>query len=254
MSGPVPAGTDRDLLVLGAPLGRWQTNCYVVGDRSAGRAVVIDPGEGAAEAVPGWLREHRLTCEAILLTHGHIDHFWGMPELSRSLDVPVLMHEDDRWLWEQPDAGLGSIPPGMLAQQLGIRWDPPTDRLETITDRQVLSHAGLDLTVRHNPGHTPGHVTFLGRGLRDAEVRFAYGDPAPADGVLFSGDLVFAGSIGRTDFPRGSTDAILRSLADTVLTLEDDVVILSGHGPDTTVGRERATNPFVAEARTRHGL
>jgi hydroxyacylglutathione hydrolase len=245
--------SDRDLVILGAPLGRWQTNCFVLGDRSAGRAVVIDPGETADEVVPGWLDQLGLTCEAILLTHGHIDHFWGMPGLARALDVPVHMHEDDRWLWEQPDAGLGSIAPGMLEQQLGLVWDPPTDRLETVSDGQVLAHAGLHLTVRHNPGHTPGHVTFLGRGLTDAEVHFTYGDPAPADAVLFSGDLVFAGSIGRTDFPRGSTDAILRSLAETVLTLEDDVVILSGHGPDTTVGRERATNPFLAEARQRHG-
>lgn len=243
--------TVHDRVVVGVPLGRWQTNCYIVGDRSGGGAIVIDPGETGGAQVPRLLETTGLTCEAILLTHGHLDHFWAVPELARRLDVPVLLHPDDRWLWDDPGAGLG-IPEGLLEAQFGLRWDPPTEHLQDVTDGQRLEFAGIGYEVRHNPGHTPGHVTYLADGLGDADVEFALGDPDVADGVLFSGDLVFAGSIGRTDFPRGSTEAILRSLVETVLPLEDDTVILSGHGPDTTVGRERATNPFLHEARARH--
>ena len=240
--------------VLGAPLGRWQTNCFVVGDRSRGAAVVVDPGEGGAEAVPDLLDRAGVTCEAILLTHGHLDHFWAVPELARSLDVPVLLHADDRWLWDDPGAGFGQLPAGALEQAFGIRWDPPTEHLREVRDGETVSFAGIDFLVRHNPGHTPGHVTYLGRELAAAPITFAMASADRAtDEVLFSGDLIFAGSVGRTDFPRGSTDALMRSLVDTVLPLEDDTLILSGHGPDTTVGRERATNPFVAQAAQVHG-
>ena len=245
---------DVDRFVLGAPMGRWQTNCFVIGDRSRGTAVVLDPGEGAADAVPGMLDGAGVRCEAILLTHGHLDHFWAVPELARSLDVPVLLHADDRWLWDDPGAGFGQLPPGALEQAFGITWDPPTEHLREVRDDETVSFAGIDFLVRHNPGHTPGHVTYLGRELGTAPITFAMASADRAtDDVLFSGDLIFAGSVGRTDFPRGSTDALMRSLVETVLPLGDDTLILSGHGPDTTVGRERATNPVVAQAVQVHG-
>lgn len=239
---------DRDRVIIGTALGRWATNCYVLGDRSRGRAVVIDPGEGGAEWVPRVLDDAGLTCEAILLTHGHVDHFWSVPELARRLDVPVLLHRDDRWLWEDPAAGLGAIPSGMLERYLGLRWDPPTDHLEELAGDATLLCAGFRIVARHTPGHTPGHVTYLAEGVADADIRFdSLAGPADAD-VLFSGDLIFAGSVGRTDFPRGDYATLLRSIVDTVLPLEDGTLILSGHGPHTTVGRERRTNPFVLEA------
>jgi hydroxyacylglutathione hydrolase len=243
--------TDR--FVLGAPLGRWQTNCYVVGDRARGTAVVVDPGEHAATWVPAALTEAGVTCEAILLTHGHIDHLWGVPELVGDLDVPVLLHPEDRWIWDDPGAGLGA-PTAMLADQLGMGpWEPPTDHLQDVRGGARLSFAGIRFDVHHNPGHTPGHVTYLGRELAGASVTFALGEVERAsDDVLFSGDLVFNGSIGRTDFPRGSTEDMYRSLVDTVLSLEDDTLVLSGHGPDTTVGHERATNPFLRQAADAH--
>lgn len=248
---------DRDRFVVGVPLGRWQTNCYLVGRHETGRCVVIDPGEGGAQQVPGLLDELGVTCDAILLTHGHLDHFWAAPELAKKLDVPVFLHPDDRWLWDDPGAGFGYLPPNAVQQAFGLEWDPATDRLQDLQDGMELAFGGTRFRVDHNPGHTPGHVTFLGRDLGDAEIGFALNrhlTAPPDDAVLFSGDLVFAGSIGRTDFPRGSTEAILRSLVDTVLPLEDDTLILSGHGPDTTVGRERAHNPFLAEARQRHAV
>jgi hydroxyacylglutathione hydrolase len=235
--------------VLGAPLGRWQTNCYLVGDRERGTAVVVDPGEHGEEQVPKMLAQAGVTCEAILCTHGHLDHIWAVPGLARELDVPVLLHPDDRWIWDDPAAAFGASM-DLLVEQLGLpAWDPPTDHLEDLADGQRLSFAGLIFDVTHNPGHTPGHVTFLGRDLGEVPVEFALGTAEQAsDQVLFSGDLLFAGSVGRTDFPRGSAHQLLGSLAGTVLPLEDDTLVLSGHGPDTTVGRERATNPFLAEA------
>jgi hydroxyacylglutathione hydrolase len=243
--------TDR--FVVGVPLGRWQTNCYLVGDRAAGAAVVVDPGETAETAVPKLLAETGVTCEAILLTHGHLDHLWGVPSLARELDVPVLLHPDDRWIWDDPAAAFGA-PPELLAEQLGLVWDPPTDHLRDVTHDEDVTYAGVTYRVHHNPGHTPGHVTYLGRQLAGTPVTFTLGDAETASpDVLFSGDLVFAGAMGRTDFPRGDDRAMFRSLFDTVLPLEDDTLILSGHGPDTTVGRERATNPFLHEAANRHG-
>lgn len=244
----------RDPYVVGVALGRWQTNCFVIGDRTTGRCVVVDPGEGGGEAVPDLLTRLGATCEAILLTHGHIDHVWAVPELAATLDVPAYLHPSDRWLWEAPVAAFGDFPAeqrrAMLTQQLGLDWSGDTDVLVDVEDHDRLTFAGIDFTVRHNPGHTPGHVTFLAHQLGNAEIAFELGQVTPSDDVLFSGDLIFAGSVGRTDFPRGSTEQLMASIRDTVLPLEDDVVILSGHGTHTTVGRERAANPYVAQART----
>lgn len=242
-----------DPFILGAPLGRWQTNCYVVGDRALGRAVVVDPGETAEAQAVEMLASVDATCEAILLTHGHLDHLWAVPELARALDVPVLLHDDDRWLWDDPAAAFGA-PLELLAEQLGLSWDPPTGHLESVADGQRLDMAGVRFDVVHNPGHTPGHVTYLGRDLSHATVTFPLGEAEQgSEDVLFSGDLLFAGSIGRTDFPRGSMADMLRSLSATVLELEDETVVLSGHGPDTTVGYERETNAYLRQAIEAHG-
>jgi hydroxyacylglutathione hydrolase len=213
-------------------LGMWQANCYVLGDRDAGTAVVVDPGQGGDGPVQQVLADRGVTCEAILLTHGHLDHLWSVPELVAELDVPVRMHAEDRWLWDRPAAAFGA-PDGMLEGQLGLRWDPPTDHLETFADGQAMALAGLRITARHTPGHTPGSSVFL------TELG---GDP-----LLVSGDLIFAGSVGRTDFPRGSWAEQADSIRRVVLPLDDATRIVSGHGEATTVGRERTTNPFVLE-------
>lgn len=242
-----------DRFIAGLPLGRWEANCWVVGDRARGEAVLIDPGERGQMELPGLLDRLGVRCTAILLTHGHLDHIWAAPHLGAQLDVPVLLHPDDRWLWEQPAAAFGA-PPELLAE-LGIdRWDAPTDHLDDLRDGMTLSFAGLRFEVAHTPGHTPGHVTFLSEDLGAAPIDFALARTAAADGaVLFSGDLLFAGSIGRTDFPRGSTSDMMRSLAATVLSLDDEVLVLSGHGAETTVGHERASNPFLRQALAHRG-
>ncbi|MDQ3931590.1 MAG: MBL fold metallo-hydrolase [Actinomycetota bacterium] len=240
----------RDRFVLGFPLGRWETNCYVLGDRSARTAVVIDPGEGGTEIVPDVLAREGVTCAAIMLTHGHLDHLWAAPELGEKLEVPIFLHPHDRWLWDNPAVGFGSVPPDALEWLLGRPWVAPTGRLEDLEDGQRLSYHSIELEARHTPGHTPGHVTFLVGGLGDAELLLApdlqaSGVPAGQQQALLSGDLLFRDSVGRTDLPRGSTDDLFESIARSVLPLGDDLLVLPGHMQVTTLGRERTHNPFL---------
>lgn len=241
-----------DLSITSVPMGRWQTNCLVVADHAARRAFVVDPGEGAAQRVPALLSELDVEVEAILLTHGHLDHVWAAPALGEELDVPIHLHPGDRYLWANPAATFG-VPDELAVQvmqaQFGLRWSPGTRRLVDVADGQRLALAGLDLTVTHTPGHTPGSVTFLLHDVVGAEVAVAVGrDQVAPDEVLLSGDLLFAGSIGRTDFPRGSLDDMMASLRRHLPTLDEDTLVLSGHGPDTTIGVELATNPYVRQA------
>jgi hydroxyacylglutathione hydrolase len=217
----------------GFVFGMWQTNCFVLGDRELGTCVVVDPGQDAGVPLVAHLREQGLTCEAVLLTHGHLDHLWAVPEVAKELDCPVLLHPDDRWLWDDPAGAFGGMAASQLEAQFGFRWDPPTHRLEEIHDGQALRFAGCALTVRHTPGHTPGSSVFL------------LTDTGADDPLLLSGDLIFNGSVGRTDLARGSWDDLLGSIERVVLALPDQTVILPGHGPQTTVGQERASNPFL---------
>lgn len=239
----------RDLFVRGGALGRWQTNCLAIGDRNAGVAVVVDPGEGGTDWVPRVMEREGVRCEAILLTHGHLDHLWSAPELAEQLDVPVLLHPDDRWLWRDPSAGFGQLPPDTMERLLGRPWKVPDERLEDLADRAKLTCGALEIEAVHTPGHTPGHVTFLVHGLSQADLSLHSRDlDAPREvGVLVSGDLLFRDSVGRTDFPRGSWEQLLESIERTVLPLEDDTLVLPGHGPETTVGRERRRNPFLSD-------
>ncbi len=220
------------MFVEGFALGLWQANCYLVGDRDAGTAVVVDPGQDGAALVRGRLDELGVRCEAVLLTHGHLDHLWSAPDLAAQLDVPVWLHPDDRYLWDDPAAAFGSFPAGTLAAQFGLDWRPDTARLQPLADGATLTLGGVRLRVAHTPGHTPGSCVFLLLDVAD-------------DPVLLSGDLLFAGSVGRTDFPRGSTAAQNASLARVVLPLDDATRVLSGHGPETTVGVERRSNPYL---------
>ena len=237
-----------DLVIVGMPLGSWQTNVYVVGDRAVGECVIVDPGQTGEDRVPDLVERLGMTPTAVLLTHAHIDHLWAAPALASRYDVEVFLHPDDRWLWDDPQHAFSEAPRSVFKQQFGLEWAPGRERLVDLADGERLVRAGVALDVAHTPGHTPGHCTFLGRGFADATVEHALSDPEAADDVLFSGDLLFRGNIGRMDLRGGDPAAMLRSLAAKVLPLDDDVAVLSGHGPDTTVGRERATNPYLAEA------
>jgi hydroxyacylglutathione hydrolase len=217
----------------GMALGMWQANCFILGDAELGTAVVVDPGQDGAPLVKERLAARGVRCEALLLTHGHVDHIWAVPELARELDVPVLLHTDDRYLWDDPSKAFGDLPAGALEAQFGFDWDPPTEHLEEVRDRTRLGFAGLPLELRHTPGHTPGSSVFL------------LSDTGEDDPLVLSGDLLFAGSVGRTDFPRGSWEDLIASIERVVLPLEDRTVVLPGHGRETTVGAERASNPFL---------
>jgi glyoxylase-like metal-dependent hydrolase (beta-lactamase superfamily II) len=201
--------------------------------------VVIDPGKDAAEGVEQAVREHRLKPVAVLVTHGHVDHMWCVAPVAGTYDATAYVHRADRHLLADPMAGMSADTAAMM---LGgkHRFAEP-ERVEELTDLSTVELAGISFTVDHTPGHTPGSITF--------RTPYAAVEPAGSDvsEVMFAGDLLFAGSIGRTDLPGGDHAQMLRSLRDKVLTLRDDVVVLPGHGEQTSIGRERATNPFLLD-------
>jgi glyoxylase-like metal-dependent hydrolase (beta-lactamase superfamily II) len=198
--------------------------------------VVVDPGKDAAPGVAEVVREHRLKPVAVLVTHGHIDHMWCVAPVAGTYDATAWIHPADRHLLTDPMAGVSRETTEML---LGGKYEfAEPDDVRELADRQELELAGLRFVVDHTPGHTAGSVTF----------RTPYLDrTVDVSDVLFSGDLLFAGSIGRTDLPGGDHPTMLRSLTEKVLPLADDVVVLPGHGEQTSIGRERATNPFLLE-------
>lgn len=217
-----------DRSVTAVALGRWQTNCVVVSDHGSRRAVVVDPGEGGREHVPALLERLDVEAEAILLTHGHLDHLWAAPALADHLDVPVHLHPADRWLWDHPAAGFGA--PGdradqLLRDQFGLDWSPTGTRILDLADGQRLDLAGFGMTVAHTPGHTPGSVTFLLHDVAGADVALSIGtDQSAPDDVLLSGDLLFAGSIGRVDLPGGDMAQMNMSLRRHLPALADDTL------------------------------
>ncbi|WP_426566825.1 MBL fold metallo-hydrolase [Angustibacter sp. McL0619] len=230
------------MLVTGFPSAVFGTNCYVLAPGAGQECLVVDPGIEVLAQLSEVLREHRLKPAAVLLTHGHVDHTYSVTPVCGAHGVAAYVHTDDRErlvnpLEEFASTGLLS----MLEQQFGraATWAEPTDVVEVGADA-VLELAGLRVRVEHAPGHTEGSVMFA---LEGAPV----GAPDDVSRSLLSGDVLFAGSIGRTDLPGGDHAAMLASLRDRVLTQPDDTLVLPGHGPLTTIGRERATNPYLRE-------
>ncbi len=228
------------MFIAGFPAGPWGTNCYVVATGAGNECVVIDPGKDAASGVDDVVREHRLKPVAVLVTHGHLDHMWCVAPVAGTYDATAWIHPDDRHLLTDPLAGMSRESTSML---LGgdYQWAEPDDVRE-LGDLAELEIAGLKFVVDHTPGHTEGSVTF----------RTPYASAGTTNGpeiseVMFSGDLLFEGSIGRTDLPGGDHTKMLHSLATKVLTLPDDIVVLPGHGNQTSIGRERVTNPFLQD-------
>jgi hydroxyacylglutathione hydrolase len=215
------------VLVTGFPAGAFAANCYLVAPAPGEECVIIDPGQDAQRGIEELLDRYRLKPIAVLLTHGHIDHMWSVAPVCGAKGIPAYIHPDDREMLADPARGMSL----MAKQQFlgGMTFSEPDD-VKALRDDEIVPLAGLDFRVGYTPGHTPGSVTF-----RSAE------DDLDA---LFTGDLLFAGSIGRTDLPGGDHETILRSLART-LTLPDATVVLPGHGPTTTIGDERTTNPFL---------
>lgn len=233
------------MLIAGFPAAAFATNCYVVAPAAGEECVVVDPGVDVVAQLDAVLEEHRLKPVAVLLTHGHIDHTYSVTPVCGARDVPAYIHPDDDELLAEPLKGVSPEAASLFGGRL--QWTEPDD-VKPLADGEVLRLAGLEITVDHAPGHTRGSVAF----------RLPY-DEQDVPEVMLSGDLLFAGSIGRTDLPGGDHATMLRSLATKVLTLRDEVVVLPGHGPQTTIGRERATNPFLqdlpgGDAAPRRGL
>ena len=225
------------MLIAGFPAGSWATNCYVVAAGPGEPCVIVDPGQESIDAVHEILREHRLAPAAVLLTHGHIDHVWSVAPLSSEFGIPALIHVDDRYRLADPaGSSIVAAREQLLAMTKNSLELTEPDDIRLLEDSQTLDLVGLSFAVRHAPGHTEGSVVF--------EV----------DDVMLSGDVLFAGSIGRTDLPGGDHELMVESLRRVILPAPDEMTVLPGHGPQTTIGAERATNPFlrplVADAAT----
>jgi hydroxyacylglutathione hydrolase len=220
------------VLVAGFPSGSFQANCYVLAPEAGGPCVVVDPGEGSEQPLDELLRQHRLDPVAVLLTHGHFDHIFAVTPVCDGNDIPAWIHPEDRVLLSDPLRALSADARQFFGGRVELREPREVCLLADVTSLEL---AGLTLTVDHTPGHTRGSVTFRSM-------------TGTGQGVLISGDTLFAGSIGRTDLPGGDHQQMLASLRDKILVLDDDTVVLPGHGPQTTIGRERSSNPFL------HGL
>ena len=232
------------MLVAGFPAGAFAANCYIVATAPGEQCVIIDPGQDAERGIEEILAEHRLRPAAVLLTHGHLDHVWSVAPVCGARGIPAYIHPADRALLSDPAKGFSLG----IGQELfgGLEFTEPDD-VKELADGTTLSLVGLEITVNHAPGHTEGSVTFrlpLEAPEEPITVQGKSKTDRPGD-VLFSGDLLFAGSIGRTDLPGGDYQTILRSLARVCLTLPDETLVLSGHGPQTTIGTERRANPFL---------
>jgi hydroxyacylglutathione hydrolase len=202
------------------PNGQFAENCYLLGDTNTGEAVIIDPGEDSPRFLAelnakGW------SLQAIWLTHAHVDHIVGVGAVQRATGAPIYLHPRDRPLYD-------ALP--QFGSWVGRRLDPPPPPQFELVAGQTLRVGTSDFIVKFTPGHSPGSVSFHG------------------DGRIFGGDVLFNGSVGRTDLPGGDSATLLATIQSEFLSLPDSTVVHSGHGPDTTVGVERLTNPFLTGA------
>ncbi|MEI6229565.1 MAG: MBL fold metallo-hydrolase [Actinomycetes bacterium] len=222
------------MLVAGFPAGPWGTNCYVIATEANAECLIIDPGKDSGAGIEEIVTEHGLKSVAVLLTHGHIDHVWSVIPVCGARGIPAFIHPDDRHMLSDPMSAISPQGADMLASMTDgrlVAGEP--DDLRLLSDGIELTIAGIDFIVDHAPGHTGGSVMF-----RRAETAQ---DPT----ILLSGDVLFDGSIGRTDLPGGDHGQMLNSLRRKVLPLADTTVVLPGHGGTTTIGRERTSNPYL---------
>lgn len=230
--------------MIGFPAAAFATNCFVVAPAEGERCLIIDPGIGVVDRIESVLTQYRLKPAAVLLTHGHLDHVYSVtPVCTSSGDegMAAYIHTDDEYRLKNPLELVDPELVTMLQMQFGklATWKEPDD-IRTVADGETLDLAGIQLAVLHAPGHTEGSVMF-----RVEDLPSQVGADSGLSRSLFAGDVLFAGGIGRTDLPGGSDAAMRASLRDVVLGEQDDSLVLPGHGPATTIGRERVTNPFL---------
>ncbi|WP_094285840.1 MBL fold metallo-hydrolase [Mycobacterium lehmannii] len=224
------------MFITGFAAGMLACNCYVLAPRAGGDAIVVDPGQRAMGPLRRILDENRLTPAAVLLTHGHIDHIWSAQKVADMYGCPAYIHPEDRFMLTDPikDFGRGFLG-GLASSAFGALFREPKQVLELDKDGDKVDLGGVTVTVDHTPGHTRGSVVF--------RVDEAIGS-GPGS-VAFTGDTLFRQSVGRTDLPGGSGRDLLGSIVNKLLVLDDDTVVLPGHGPKSTIGVERRTNPFL---------
>ena len=200
-------------------VGPFQENCYVVGDEATGTGALIDPGDEAAR-ISLQVEQTNLQISSIILTHAHIDHVGAVVTLVEEYGCPVLIHRE-------AEPMLNQLP--TQAMMMGMKFGkvPAVDGY--IEDGEVVEIGNLRLEPLYTPGHAPGHLAFY----------------VPSEGLVISGDALFAGSVGRVDLPGGSMEVLMHSIEEKLLTLPDDTLVYPGHGPETTIGREREMNPFL---------
>ncbi len=204
------------------PVGKLACNCSIIGDELTREALVIDPGDDVDQIVK-ILKKHRLQATQIIATHAHIDHVGGVADLQKICNVPVLLHEDDVFLYQNL---------AMQADWLGVE-SPSISKIDQfMREGQSIKCGDLTFDVLHTPGHSPGSISLHHKGK---------------DELLFSGDTLFEGSVGRTDLWGGSTDALLLSIKERLLIFNDPTKVFPGHGPQTTIGYEREHNPFLVK-------
>lgn len=203
------------------PVGPLQCNCSVIGDESTHEAMVIDPGDNI-DRVLSTLQKHQLTLKQIVITHGHIDHVGGAMKLKEATGAPILINKNDA-----PQLAMLDIQAGWL----GVKTPGPVTIDSSLENTQQLKTGTIVATVMHTPGHTEGSSCLF----------------FPEEKKLIAGDTLFAGSIGRTDLPGGNFDKIMRSLHEQLMSLPDETVVVPGHGPLTTIGQERESNPFLTD-------
>ena len=222
------------MFITGFPAGVWATNCYVLAAAEGEDCVVVDPGQDSMGILREILTEHRLRPAAVVLTHGHIDHVWSVAPLTAGYDIPAFIHPDDRYRLADPaGSSFAEARESLLAMTKGELELTEPDDVRPLIDGQTIDIAGVSLRVDHAPGHTEGSLTF----------RTERGATQPP--VMLSGDLLFAGSIGRTDLAGGDAAAMAQSLIRVVLPSDDDTIVMPGHGERTTIGDERRNNPFL---------
>ncbi len=228
--------------MIGFPAAAFDTNCFVLATGEGQECVIIDPGIGVIDTLGEVFREMRLRPAAVLLTHGHLDHVYAVTPVCRGGGAAYI-HGDDRYRLRDPLADLDRGMIAMMESQFGAKatWAEPDD-IREVRDGETITIAGLDFGIVHAPGHTEGSVMFTLADIPD-------GINVEVSSSVVSGDVLFAGSIGRSDLPGGDEAAMRRSLRDTILPMPDDRLVLPGHGPLTTIGRERRSNPFLQGLR-----
>ena len=214
----------NELMVRGVVVGVFQENCWVIGSRRTREAIVIDPGD-EPETILALARDMGLNVKQIICSHAHVDHIMGVRGVQERTGAGFLLHPDD--------LGIARSMPRSAARWLGYEPPPPPEPDAPLADGDTVEVDGLQLKVIHTPGHTPGSVSYY------------------TEGLLFSGDTLFRGSIGRTDLPGGDYGQIMQSIIGKLLTLPDETIVLPGHMQETTIGAERAENPFIRQALAR---